>query len=391
MSGRWLVDIAATTRAARAVLSKHAALRTQEWAVYAQTSSLVVAVQRRADRVISQAVQASSGLNAQARLASQKAGPATTAVPRRDSVPGRQTQRDRHCQDRHDEQLQANQAAQPPHAPSLGVIQEKASTQPLPDGTIPEPVTAIPSTPSPGSFEGSSQIPSEQSSAQVRVVQRQAETRIPLVVAKQKALDAVAEEAPDVKQERDVHYELSTGGGPVLSPLPRVKVPSHSETAQDGDRRVPDKGIDQDVYYASSKNRISPGDSRSETFGGQDGDIPEEIASQIFQSPRVGRMMARRGDQGKQENPYNTSHPANRGRSPPQPQPEETQSATPAQIEVSTPSKAPQTSDPEVQDLAESLAGEAPDKVRVNARCTRRMLMADRMVTDSRSSFLSRQ
>ena len=344
MAGKRLLDAASLFNASRAVASKHIALRSHQFDLYKRTSSLVKALKNQTDRVTltlraavalaqrfdgpgpSYSTQASSSTPTQAKGQS-------TPVPSKESVEGGgtiQKRREGLEQDHFYEKSKGNATAEPVPIGDLGVRQEKASRYPLPDGTIPPagsdigisqrdrdvhnekqqsaPAKELLRENQQGSetdlqprTSGRTSIPAPEgrssplSSDEAKKLQRQAEFQIPSRSAEPPSSEPSSEDVADldIGQDKDVFYKPSTTASPVLSALPRVKVPKVTEDTQGGDEHVPDAGIDQDVFYSASHSQRHAVPS-AHAVPEQNQPSPE-ILSELFHSPKVARMLNEQG------------------------------------------------------------------------------------------------
>ena len=351
MTGKRLLDAAALIKASRGVASKHVALRKHQLDFYSKTSSVAKAVKSQTDR-ITLTVKAASALTE--RFNDQGSGSSTPAfsqeistkdepVPSQNSVEGADGSvilNQGEPQDQFYRRSQDNSTAEPPPHSALNVKQEKAKGHPLPDGFIAPQWTntstpthdkevcselqqADPVTEPLGDPQGSEQglrptlssrtsIPepagsrTTPSADQPKILQRQAEKQIPSLAAEPppaKASELEAREGPmfegpaiSVSQEQDTFYTPPTSSGRVLSALPRVKLPRVTEDAQGSDEHVPDAHINQDVYYSSSPKDQEQSVAGSQAVPDQE-QLPEEAYSEIFQNPRIAKMM--RGQPGQ--------------------------------------------------------------------------------------------
>jgi aarF domain-containing kinase len=126
-------------------------------------------------------------------------------------------------------------------------------------------------------------------------LQRQSEAQIPSKPAEPPTTKAFSKTLlPDgessefgVEQEQDVFYQPPDSTAPVLSALPRFKIPKIEEDVQGGDPHIPQK-INADVFYSSS--RLSQNGIANQTDTAQE-HPSEEMMSGLFHSPRVARLL----------------------------------------------------------------------------------------------------
>ncbi|EXJ79610.1 aarF domain-containing kinase [Capronia epimyces CBS 606.96] len=284
MSGKRILDVLALFNASRRVASKHFDIRLSQIKLYGQTSSPVKALRRQGLPILSTAVS---------RFASSQ----PPSKPAKEGI----------HQDHFYTRSEQNSPAQPPPTADLNVKQAQATRLPLPDGTIPSDDSPIgEETGDAMSFStrpagetaqhpvapqgdralrvkssGQSTIPSPSLASSLspeaaRKAQRLSEDPIPSKAAEPpEAKDNGPEFA--VEQEQDVFYQPPDSVKPVLSALPRVRVPRIENDVQAGDSHIP-PGINADVYYSGSK---------------EVGSEPTEVQlSQLFRNPRHAKLLA---------------------------------------------------------------------------------------------------
>ncbi|KAJ9498622.1 hypothetical protein LTR99_007928 [Exophiala xenobiotica] len=281
MSGKRILDAIALFNVSRNVAVNHVDIRFSQVKLYGQTSSVVKALKSRALPALATSVS---------RFAS-------SSSPTKHLKEGIQQD---HFYDRSD----LNSAAQSAQSSDLDVEQAKAKRSPLPDGTIPpegspvgqetgdgmsfgkRPVGETPQHPveAEGAQDlhvkssGKSTIPDPTGSSlspnEARRLQRQSEDQIPARTAEPPTAEATSSEF-GVEQEQDVFYQPPDSIKPVLSALPRVRVPKTENDVQEGDSHIP-PGINADVYYSGSKPQA----------GTVDNEPDEAQLSQLFHNPR---------------------------------------------------------------------------------------------------------
>ncbi|KAG9899586.1 ABC1-domain-containing protein, partial [Aureobasidium melanogenum] len=321
MAGRRLLDAARLFSASGSIAKHHFNIRSQQWDVFTQTSSLAKAVKNQTDRIT---------LTARAAYALSRrvneTGPAYTQatrheepIPSQETVQGADgtnTHEEGLGQDHHWNRSEQNAAAEAPPADDLHVTQEKARRHPLPDGTIPpeganldpspsrqgtdtfnqRPVTDAPKDPLAEqqsvvkdlhpTESGASTIPNpatHDSHADNTVkMQRKAEFQIPSVSGHSQSMSTPGQDTFNV---RPTEYSVE------LSSLPRTKIPKSVEDTQGGDDHVKDGQINQDVYCSSKGNPAQPPIPQQEAVPAQD-EIPEGINTDVFHSPRVASLLS---------------------------------------------------------------------------------------------------
>ena len=363
MTGRRLLDAAVIIKASRGVAYKHVTLRKHQLDSYSKTSSLAKAVKSQTDRVsltVKAALALRQRFNEQgprfSSAASSREDPTKDKpIPSQNSVEGSNgsvNAEQEVPQDQFYQRSRDNAPAGPPPNGALSVKQEKAQGHPLPDGFTTQPSNASlsmhdkevsselqPADPVNDPLEnpegreqglrptssGRTSIPEPAvsratlSGDQAKISQRQAEKQIPSLAAEPppaKASALEAREGPEsedpaivVSQEQDVFYNPPTSSGPVLSALPRVKLPRVTEDAQETDEHVPDAHIDQDVYYSSTPKDQEQSVAESQAVPNQE-QLPDEAYSEIFHSPRVAKIM--RGQPGQNSTSKNTQIPGDK-------------------------------------------------------------------------------
>ncbi|KIW72976.1 hypothetical protein PV04_01132 [Phialophora macrospora] len=310
MSGKRILDAVALLNVSKNIAVKHFDIRLGQAKVYSQSSSIAKAIRTKGLPLLSTAVS---------RLASSQ----SSSKPQKEGI----------LQDHFYRPSAENTVSEPTSSGDLNVEQAKARRAPLPDGTIPPQDSAI------GGEDGdgitfnkvpageTAQHPVESQGAQdlhfksstkpniagsmpfgslgsdqARKSQRQSEDQIPAQTAATPSAEDTAEEF-GVEQEQDVFYQPPDSSTPVLSALPRVRVPKTENDVQEGDSHI-EPGINADVYYHGSKREV-------------DADEPsEELLSQIFHNPRNARMFAQKaqyapGGVQRAGHPTSTGRPRN--------------------------------------------------------------------------------
>ena len=312
MSGRRLLDAMALLGPVRNIAVKHFQIRLGQVDTYTKTSSIFKAIRSQGPTPLAVAAQSFSQSISQAARSSTPVEPIpTTPASSSDShsVDGVK-------QDHFYKRPTDNASIDPIPDQDLDVRQNQAARQPLPDGTIPpedspigeergnlESYNTRPSSeggqhPTDGDaghidVHGSNQStipdPSIQkplSSREARIAQRQSEDQIPGRTADPPSSEDFAAEF-SVEQEQDVFYQPPDSTSPVLSALPRMRVPKTENDVQAGDSHVK-SDINADVYYSGNKEAEQ---------GNHESELSEEQLSQIFASSRIARMLG--GKKGK--------------------------------------------------------------------------------------------
>ena len=289
MSGKRLLDAVAMFNATRAIAYHHFSIRQAQVKLYARTSSFTRGPNgaSRASKDVSNAVHSSRQSTTAVVNAKQKSTP-DTPDPKTVEGEGHAVRvTEGIAQDHHYERSQENSIIESVPTQDLGVQQERAKTYPLADGTVQSRHI--------GSGEAATDG-RDLSSEDAMKLQRQSEAQIPSRAAEPPtgeafsigtALDGEGSEF-GVEQDQDVFYQPPDSIAPVLSALPRVKIPKIEEDVQGGDPHIPQK-INADVFYSSRK--LSQDDLASQTDTAED-EPPNELMSSLFHSPRVARLLS---------------------------------------------------------------------------------------------------
>lgn len=354
MSAKRVLDAAAVYQASHGVATKYFALRRHQLNAYSKTSTLARAVKNQSDR-ITLTVRAASALAERfdgpgPEYSTQAKAPnnpeQNTSIPSEKSVQGAAnvSRKPQGLEEDHFfQKSQANTTAEPVQDEQLGVTQERATGNPLPDGSIlsvgaedgqtkrdEDVFSSIPPTePAKGPLSGRSQeadsalkpTSSARSSIlrpsagtksppadEAKRLQRQAEKQIPSQAAEPPLTEAStpdtvsssAASAKDssVNQQQDAFYSPSSKTGEVLSALPRVKLPRATAVTQEGDPRVPDVRINQDVFYSSDQANKSEAVPEVQAVPEQEGPS-EDLYSELFHSPKVAKLLREQPREGK--------------------------------------------------------------------------------------------
>ena len=298
MSGKRLLDVVAVLQASRAVAAKHLTIRREQIELFVRTSSLTkrftaIPPQRwRADLGFAQSFTQSA--------TAAKSASNTSDVPIEDGAQGIAREKEQGLQqDHHYARSEDNAATDSKPVEDLDVEQRKARRYPLADGTIP---------PEGGSVGSDSGLSAEEA----MIAQRQSEQQIPARAAEPPVTESSAgEDGPEfaIEQEQDVFYQPPDSASPVLSALPRVKLPKSAEDVQGGDPHIP-QSMNADTFYSSTK----PSQKAAKEQGSVD--EQEEALGQLFHSPRAARMLGLKtkympgGRKPSDSRPFSTSKPA---------------------------------------------------------------------------------
>ncbi|KIX97012.1 uncharacterized protein Z520_07126 [Fonsecaea multimorphosa CBS 102226] len=282
MSGRHILDALALLSVSRNIAAKHFDIRLAQARVYGQSSSVVKAIRTQGLPILATSVS---------RFASS-------------SQPLSKSSKEGIEQDHFYKRTAEGSQSQDSSSDALDIEQAQAKRVPLPDGTIPSndspiggeegdgitfnqvPTGETPQHPIDSratqdlSFRSSTKpnLPGARSFGalspdEARKAQRQSEDQIPARSAEPPSTEENAQEF-GVEQEQDVFYQPPGSVKPVLSALPRVRVPKTENDVQEGDSHI-EPGLNADVYYSGSKREADAEDEPS-----------EEQLSQLFRNPR---------------------------------------------------------------------------------------------------------
>lgn len=310
MSGKRVLDAVALLSATRSIAIKHFDIRLSQVDVYTKTSSIFKAAQSRAPPPLAAAAQSfSQSVSKAAKIGEH----IPNNVPEADAVSS--ASREGVKQDHFYKKSDHNATIDPVPEEDLEVTQKQASRQPLPDGSIPptdsiiragsedaetfynRPTAEAGQQPTQGSGEhldiassGQSTIPEPAiqkplSPDAARKAQRQSESQIPTNTADPPNPEDDGSPEFSVDQEQDVFYQPPDSTSPVLSALPRMRVPKIENDVQAGDSHIP-QGLNADVYYSGNKD--------DETKNTED-EPSEEQLDQIFHNPRIARLLGNKG------------------------------------------------------------------------------------------------
>lgn len=340
MTGRQFLDAIYILKASRSVLAKHIGLRRRHLDIYSKTSSLAKAVKTQASRFPLTA-------RAVSNLADQLKNSQGSDLPSHDLqmasseyLEGKDTSTTT-ISGRESVHFDTNSGPNPRTDPVLGeepgTRLENAKRSPLPDGSA---LSANDENPSPSrgrdTFSDRSLIesqhniladidrksdeilqpsstnrtsiprPSTYGSCKepdsARKLQRLAEKKTPSVSA-----EALPPSEPwtttsnpklgelDTNKQHDILFTRPAHTSPVLSSLPRVKLPMITTSTQDGIENLSDKNINQDVFYSARPSGKSVPDAQALPEQGHPSDA---MYSEMFHSPRVARLIKSENTKG---------------------------------------------------------------------------------------------
>ena len=288
MSGKRILDAVAVLNAARAVAYQHFTIRQSQLELYARTSSLARGI-NGAGQSRKDAYNAAHSFSKSANTAANAQPSSSPGTPNLQTVEGEGEPIKRTEgleQDHHYDRSQGNSVADSVPEQDLEIQQDKAKRYPLADGTI---------TLTGGGLEQAAAGAQGLSSEHAMKLQRQSEAQIPSKPAEPPTTEAFSTTLPPggessefgVEQEQDVFYQPPDSTTPVLSALPRFKIPKTEEDVQEGDPHVP-QNINADVFYSS--RRLSENDIANQMDAAQE-HPSEEMMGDLFHSPRVARLL----------------------------------------------------------------------------------------------------
>jgi aarF domain-containing kinase len=281
MSGKRLLDAVALFNVTRAVAYHHLSIRRSQIELYATTSSLA--------RGIGQACHSTNNASNAVYSSTQDATGAAKAKPNStletldqkiadegQSVKAAENISQDHCYD----MSQQNSMADSKLNQDLIVRQDKGKNNPPPDGMIQFVHSGLRQA---GAYAQSF------SPEDAMKLQRRSEAQIPSEPTKRPTAETCSGsgEGPEfgVEQEQDVFDQPPGSTAPVLSALPRFKIPKKEEDIQGGDPHIP-QNIDADVFYSHTK----PSQGKSANQKLQE-DLPEEMISRLFHSKHVTGLL----------------------------------------------------------------------------------------------------
>ena len=323
MFGRRLLDAAALLKASRAVASKHLIYRRHQLDTYNRTSTLARVVKLQTGRVklnLRAASALAERFSGQSHEHSTKASQSKTPnVPSSASVEGPHTESGKRQgleQDHIYRRSKENTTAKPLQDNELNIKQEQTEERPLKDGSILRAGASLGVNAE--SFEATSKGRARTNSTQandhsltadqVKELQRESERQIPSQAADPPPTslsnpivsEASKNDVPQLcaNQDQDVFYTPSPNTTKVLSGVPRIKIPKATGNSQEGDPHVHDEQLNQDVFYSSTSQGRDVALPSAQAVPEQD-EIPEDMYSEIFQSPKVAKMMKGQPKQGR--------------------------------------------------------------------------------------------
>ncbi|KAI9812220.1 MAG: hypothetical protein M1826_002929 [Phylliscum demangeonii] len=255
MAGKRLLDALALLHVSRAVFRQHLALRSHQWQVYSQTSSLMAVLRPPTDRVVRTVQAAASSLTSRQPRRWQDGRPSTTEPTTTTTTAAKDVGGGRSGHDslavRPDETRAANQTAQTP-----------------PQSGFPIPARAA----APVSHERA---------------------------------DPVAERLA-ADHDQDVFYARTKHTAPsgLSEMLPAATIPEHADDAQ-AQAPIDRVGgtINSDVFYAAGAS--SPHEHRrvpeTQAVPEQDQIPPQGVNTDVFHSPRVAKLLGRSADGVEQD------------------------------------------------------------------------------------------
>lgn len=292
MAGRRLLDAAALFNASRGIARKHVALRQEQFDRFTKTSSIAKAVKSEAERY-TETARAASFLAS--RLNEDKPQWASEAE---ETTPGDAAQKDA--------PHPGPEGAEPKE--SRHIIQEKASIPSYADGTIPptkldidqlerdrtilskQPPKAANVQPSHLIEPVPHSLDNHLTPDEARRLQRSYENQVPSYAAHGKAHTSRSETANGF--DNDSSYKPLQYNSPILSSLPRVKVPKHPSHVQANDAHLNSQGLNSESYSSPVQTAITSPVGQTNTLTEED--IPQGINTAVFSSSRVAKSLGGR-------------------------------------------------------------------------------------------------
>lgn len=320
MSQRRLLDALALISSSRSIAAGHFALRVEQLDHYSKTSSLSRVVKSRLQKSHSIERKApfsrSRGVSQNAASAGGSQEPShipdpNSVKPNSDPTPDSSTSEGLK-QDHAYDWLGKGASIDRLSKDELPVQQGQPSTLPLPDGTIPSRSTnrmkhtneSNPSSARSGFKPATEPLePQTMSSLEARKAQRQAEEQIPSAQAEPPVGEAFDVDMPSelgVDQERDTFYRPTMDSSPVLSALPRVKLPKKTSTFQ-GSIPGLSIGVNTDTFYSARLSSTLASASSKPPYQQEKGEITEDMMQNLFHSRKVASLFSNRaGDHRSQ-------------------------------------------------------------------------------------------
>ena len=337
MTGRQILDAVNVLKASRSVLEKHVGLRRRQLDVYSKASTLAKAIQTQTSRFpfigrtashLADQVKSSQSSSLSTRTRPQFSSEHDSQIARSEDVGGKDTISGRGTA-QFDTKSGANPTTDHVKGEELGIRVEKESTSSAEDEK-PSPSrgrdffsdrsTAESQHDSLADTDGKSAdslqpdstnrtsipTPSKHESFmepdRARKLQRLAERQVPSVSAEahppsetQIPTSNHTQGELDTTKQQDVFFTRPVHATPVLSSLPRVKLPTNTTNTQDGIENLSDTDINQDVFYSAKPAGSSAPDAHALPEEGQPSDA---MYSEIFHSPRVARLLKNQDKEG---------------------------------------------------------------------------------------------
>jgi aarF domain-containing kinase len=340
MTGKQLVDAMYVLKASRSVLAKHIALRRRQLDIYSKTSSLAKAVKNQTHRFPLTAKAVSSLADRLGDPSGPDKSPQTALrhTPIQNLSPESSEETDSSKKNRSGREpghVYGKSGAKsttdhPLAGEGLDILKENVLQHPLSDGsnlsvnnevsspdrgrdTYSErspvepqnnPLADIdgkiddslrPTSTSRTSILNPESYKSFTEADRARNLQRLAEKQIPSISAEAPTSSKLQTASSDPKnkeirinEQQDIFFTRPTDTNPVLSSLPRVKLPNFTANTQDESEHPGDTEINQDVFYSASRAEKSVPDVQTLPEHGQPSDA---MYSEIFHSPKVARLL----------------------------------------------------------------------------------------------------
>lgn len=308
MAGKRLLDLVAVFNASRGVAHKHVALRSRQVDVYSRTSTLARAVRNQTDRV-TETVKAASIL---ASRLNENAPPWTYGaedgkVAGEEQAKGQDSTFKSGVKEeyRHDDSNPQSSSISSQKG-NLDIHQAEAQQDSLPDGIIPttaaegqlkQTIEATRLKPGSSDISSTSHPSTEPLASDVaKTLQRDYESQIPSRSAD--GLDGPDANPLSQGHDQDVFYETPHHSSPVLSSLPRVKIPKHTSAAQEQFPNLHHGTVNSDIYQIPITRPSAPKAATEAVV--EEEQVPEGVNIDLFHSPRIAKKLGGR-PQGARE------------------------------------------------------------------------------------------
>lgn len=292
MSGRRLLDAAALFNASRGIARKHVALRQEQFDRFTKTSSIAKAVKSEAARYTETARAASflaSRLNEDKPQWASEAADTNPADSAQKVAPHPGPEGSKPNEARHNIQEEASIPSRPAGTipPSKLDIDKRETDRSILSEQPPKAANVHPSQP----IEPSSHsLDNHLTSDEARRLQRSYENQVPSYAADGKT--DTSRNGTANSFDNDSSYKPLQYNSPILSSLPRVKVPKHPNHVQADDAHLNNQGLNSESYSSPVQTPTASPVGKMDTLTEEE--IPEGINTAIFSSSRVAKSLGGR-------------------------------------------------------------------------------------------------